>query len=171
MMRRSRAGLEVDAPARTPQLDDKEREVVDRLSALLQADEARAAGAVVVQHRSLPLMRACSLAQLLPPATKLATVAASRAQFAAVREKILGAASLQVGDAHGNDAGGMHHALGSALCAAGVDDDAEKDGDDDEPGEGLAPAGAADSDQEGSAEAGRRTRVRMPHTARCRHVC
>ena len=110
-------------------------------------------------------MRAWACAQLLPPAAKLATVAASRAQFAAVREKILGAASLQVGG--GADAGGMH----LAICAAGVHDDAEKEDDDDEPRAGLAPAGAADSDQEGSADGGRRTRVRAQLIAMLRRLC
>jgi hypothetical protein len=62
---------------------------------------------------------------------------------------------MQVAD--DGDAGGAHNALGSALCASGEDDAAaEKD----DQRAGLAPAGAADSDQEGSAEPGRRTRVR-----------
>ena len=125
--------------------------MVDRLSALLQADEARAACA------SSPAATD-ALPQLLPPATKLATVAASRAQFAAIREKILGAASMQVADD-----GIAHDALGAALCAAGVDDDAAAEkaaAEEDEERAGMAPAGAADSDREGSAEPGRRMRVR-----------
>ena len=112
----------------------------------------------MARHRQLLLMRAHVRLQLLPPATKLAAVAASRAQFAAIREKILGAASMQVAD--DGHAAGAHDCMGSMLCAAGADDAAEK-ADDDEQRAGLAPAGAADSDQEeGGAEPGRRTRVR-----------
>jgi hypothetical protein len=154
-----------------PQLDNKEREVVNRLSALLQADEVRVPSRGVLHWGGMHV-RCCAdirvlRAQLLPPATKLAAVAASRAQFAAVREKIREAASMQVGGTTA-DAGGLH----SALCAAGADD-AEKDDDDDDDEQrtGMAPAGAADSDQEGSAEAGRRTRVRAQPIATLPHTC
>lgn len=169
-MLRQRAGL---MRPHAPQLDNKERDVVDRLSALLQADEARAARAPSPAAADMHLY---ARPQLLPPATKLATVAASRAQFAAIREKILGAASMQVADD-----GIAHDALGAALCAAGVDDDAAAEkaaADEDEERAGMAPAGAADSDREGSAEPGRRTRVRAQRsssqtmlTLTCRHVC
>ena len=84
-----------------------------------------------------------------------------------MREKILGAASLQVGGGADAGAGGLH----STLCAAGVDDDAKKDGEDEEERAGMAPAGAADSDQEGSTEAGRRMRVRAQPIATLSHSC
>lgn len=107
-----------------------------------------------------------STVQLLPSSAKLAKLRVAKAQFQAVREKILGAAAVTCADTGAPADDEQAAMLTAALCAAGDDGAPAEHGAEDEgaagamadpmsPRMGLAPAG------EGEADAGRRLRVRL----------